>query len=68
MKVTKMVRKPRDSERALYVEGSLGNASNSARGVDTISSSLSSSDGDCDRSKAAMAGRVKRSVDVEQSV
>lgn len=51
-----MVRKPRDSERALYVEGSLGKASNSASGVGTISSIFSMNDaGDADRSRESMA-------------
>jgi hypothetical protein len=38
---TKMVRKPRESERDLYVEGSFGKASNWASGAGTAASSFS---------------------------
>ena len=44
-KATKTVRKPRDSDRALYEAGSLGKASNWARGWGTSWSSLSRNEG-----------------------
>jgi hypothetical protein len=59
MRVTKIVRKPRDSERALYVEGSLGKASNCAKGVCVMSSSLSKRDGVVDLLEGAMSDIVE---------
>ena len=59
-KVTKIVKNPRDSVRALYVEGNFGKASKSARGVWVMLSSLSSRDGDSDRVVLAIPSVLQR--------